>query len=160
MPVAVRYCPLNRPLHDKTDIFLHHGFNNWNNAGKVQMQSAADGFFAATIDVPVTATVLDVVFSDGQGSFDNADRADFHAPVRNASEKLEISRMSAVLERFEELTSARYVKEEADKMKNAKRGGESGSESESGRGDDEAARARAVHEPDETRGGQIDETVL
>ena len=59
-------CPLNRPLHDKTDIFLHHGFNNWNNAGKVQMQSAADGFFAATIDVPVTATVLDVVFSDGQ----------------------------------------------------------------------------------------------
>lgn len=121
MPVAVRYCPLNRPLHDKTDIFLHHGFNNWNNAGKVQMQSAADGFFAATIDVPVTATVLDVVFSDGQGSFDNADRADFHAPVRNASEKLEISRMSAVLERFEELTSARYVKEEADKMKNAKR---------------------------------------
>ena len=121
MPVTVRYCPTNRPLQGKSDIFLHYGSNNWNNAGKVQMQSAADGFFAATIDVPVTATVLDVVFSDGQGSYDNADKADFHAPVCNASEKLEISRMSVVLERFEELTGARHAKEEADKLKNAKR---------------------------------------
>ena len=121
MPVTVRYCPTNRPLQGKSDIFLHYGSNNWNNAGKVQMQSAADGFFAATIDVPVTATVLDVVFSDGQGSYDNADKADFHAPVCNALEKLEISRMSVVLERFEELTGARHAKEEADKLKNAKR---------------------------------------
>ena len=123
MPVTVRYCPTNRVLHGQNTIVMHYGSNDWTGATQVRMEKSAgaDDTFVATIDVPATAAVMDFVFSDGGAIYDNADRADFHAPVRNASQKLEIARMSSVLQRFQEVTTARHAKEKADKIKKDKR---------------------------------------
>ena len=121
-PVTVSYCPDNRVLHGKSNIVLHYGSNDWTGAAKVRMQQlASTKMFVATVDVPAHAAVMDFVFSDGGATYDNADKQDFHAPVRNASQKLEIARMSGVLEKFEELTTARATKEEADRIKNERR---------------------------------------
>ena len=123
MPVTVRYCPTNRVLHGQNTIVMHYGSNDWTGAEQVRMEKStgADDTFIATVDVPATAAVMDFVFSDGGAIYDNADRADFHAPVRNASQKLEIARMSSVLQRFQEITTARHAKEKADKIKKDKR---------------------------------------
>jgi len=123
MPVTVRYCPTNRVLHGQNTIVMHYGSNDWTGAEQVRMEKStgADDTFIATVDVPATAAVMDFVFSDGGAIYDNADRADFHAPVRNASQKLEIARMSSVLQRFQEITTARHAKDKADKIKKDKR---------------------------------------
>ena len=120
-PVTVRYCPNDRVLHGRESIVMHYGVNDWMGASQVEMKKSQGGVFIATIDVPVTALVMDVVFSDGSQTYDNNNKSDFHVPVLNASRKLEISRMSAVLERFQECTVAREAKDAAEKIKREKR---------------------------------------
>ena len=49
----------------------------------------------AEIEVPDSAFVMDMVFSDGGHQYDNNNRADFHAAVEGAEETLENNRGSA-----------------------------------------------------------------
>lgn len=57
-------------------------------------------WYQVDVDVPPLALCLDAVFTDGGGTWDNNNRADFHAPLAGAKEALGVLRLAGAMNRF------------------------------------------------------------
>jgi len=83
-PVSVSYDPSGGPLGGSASVFIHVGFNGWNDVMSPDPEMSwddAEGVWVVSIDVPGDATVLDCVFNDGVGIWDNNNGADWHITV-------------------------------------------------------------------------------
>jgi alpha-glucosidase len=82
-PVVVQYDPAGRVLQGALQVYLHYGFNKWNPVmSDVPMSwNAGASVWEATVTAAALATQLDVVFHNGSGTWDDHERADWHAFV-------------------------------------------------------------------------------
>ncbi len=82
-PVTIQYDPAGRVLESAGQVYMHYGFNEWSpviNPDPAMSWNAAESVWQATVDVPLSAYQLDVVFNDGD-DWDNNDGADWHLIV-------------------------------------------------------------------------------
>ncbi|MFN3166740.1 MAG: hypothetical protein ACE37H_06715 [Phycisphaeraceae bacterium] len=79
----ITYDPAGGPLAEAAQVFLHHGFNDWQAiAADTPMQfDAQSGLFSAQVLVDASASQLDLVFNNGAGVWDNNGGADWHFAV-------------------------------------------------------------------------------
>ncbi len=83
-PVLIQYDPAGRVLDGAAQVFLHYGFNGWDPTVSPDLAmtwNSGDEVWEATVTVSSSATVLDMVFNDGMGTWDNNGGADWHLPV-------------------------------------------------------------------------------
>ena len=126
--VVVSYCNQKTVLNGRPKIFAHFGTNQWSN-GAEQFEmiprtstSAADKvWFDAKVSVPSKAVILDFVFSDGNGAYDNNNRADFHVPVAHANELLERSRIESCIKIYSKLRVEREEEDRLEELRQADR---------------------------------------
>ncbi len=88
-PVLIQYNPEGRPLAGATSVNLHLGYNNWNpvvSPDPAMTWNAGTGRWEITIQVPATATQMDVVFNNGAGTWDNNNGADWHYAVQGGTQ--------------------------------------------------------------------------
>ncbi|GBF95473.1 glycosyltransferase [Raphidocelis subcapitata] len=84
--VTVYYSPASTNLAGREQIHITAGFNRWGHLrklGPAAMKPPGQGgmHHRATFMVPRDAHMLDVVLSDGEGSYDNRGGLDYHLPV-------------------------------------------------------------------------------
>jgi hypothetical protein len=81
--VTVTYDPEGGPLAAAGQVHIHTGINGWNNVitPDPMMTDNGDGTWTYTFPVDACATVMDVVFNDGAGTWDNNAGADWHFAV-------------------------------------------------------------------------------
>jgi len=82
--VDIYYNAINGALPDApSQVLIHLGYNGWTNVDDYPMTSQADGWWLYTYTIPEDADILDFVFQDGQGNWDNngGQGIDFHIPV-------------------------------------------------------------------------------
>ncbi|MHC4234067.1 MAG: carbohydrate-binding protein, partial [Planctomycetota bacterium] len=88
--VTITYDPLSRPLENASAVTLHYGFNGWNPVMPDEpMTRTLDCKWEVTVAVASFAAGpqgLNVVFHDGQGSWDSNDGNDWHFTVENPQE--------------------------------------------------------------------------
>lgn len=83
-PVEVRHDPTGRPLAGAAQVLLHYGFDDWSNTPGPDLPMTFDvstGEWFVSVDVPADAVQFDMVFTDGQGTWDNNAGQDWHFPV-------------------------------------------------------------------------------
>ena len=117
-------------------ITLNSGCNNWEEPEATVMKEVKGRFKVngkpikamkgswwqkAEIEVPESAFVMDIVFSDGGHQYDNNNRADFHAAVEGAEETLEQNRWQRAAELYYQLVEDRVIREEKAKIRNERR---------------------------------------
>ena len=117
-------------------ITLNSGCNNWEEPEATVMKEVKGRFKVngkpikavkgswwqkAEIEVPDSAFVMDMVFSDGGHQYDNNNRADFHAAVEGAEETLENNRWQRAAELYYQLVEDRVIREEKAKIRNERR---------------------------------------
>ena len=117
-------------------ITLNSGCNNWEEPEATVMKEVKGRFKVngkpikamkgswwqkAEIEVPESAFVMDMVFSDGGHQYDNNNRADFHAAVEGAEETLELKRWQRASELYYQLVEDRVIREEKAKIRNERR---------------------------------------
>ncbi len=56
---------------DAPNVLIHLGWNDWTNVEDLPMTAQADGWWVYHFTIPEEADVLDFVFQDGQGNWDN-----------------------------------------------------------------------------------------
>lgn len=67
-------------------VYLHYGFNGWENVGDLALSWAADSAaWRGTLNLPLGAQQVDFVFHDNQGHWDNHSGQDWHVPVEGAA---------------------------------------------------------------------------
>ena len=127
---TVTYDPAGGPLAGAAgdpgqEIFLYYGHNDWQGAGEVRMTavpSADRAKFEAEVEVPRPAAALMMVFHDGQGTYDNNDRADFKAAVAlPAAADAEAWWADVAAAYTAELAAERLAREEAERAQAAAR---------------------------------------
>ncbi len=69
--LTVTYNPAGRPLAGQSTISLHNGFNGWTSVTTLPMTANSDGTFTRTITLPVTASSVQMAFTNGSGLWDN-----------------------------------------------------------------------------------------
>ena len=120
--VTVSYCNQNTVLNGRPKVFAHFGTNQWSSgAEQFEMKPRASAvagdltsvWFDLEVSVPSKAVILDFVFSDGNGAYDNNNRGDFHVPVLCANEMLERSRIESCINIY---TKLRLEREEEDRL--------------------------------------------
>ncbi|MCK4873410.1 MAG: hypothetical protein KAS72_11850 [Phycisphaerales bacterium] len=82
--VLIRYDPTGRPLDGAAHVYLHYGFNNWNpviSPDPAMTWNATDEVWHITVSVQSSATQLDMVFNNGQDTWDNNNGQDWHFAV-------------------------------------------------------------------------------
>lgn len=85
-PVEVQYVAAGGPLTGAAAINLYWGINNWTGVTTTAMSyDAVDQRWEATVTVPANATVLDAVFNNGLGAWDNNNGADWHFTVTSST---------------------------------------------------------------------------
>jgi len=82
--VAVTYDPAGRPLAGASAVTMHWGVNSWTQVVDTPM-SLVSGKWQATITLPTSASVLDVVFNNSAGTWDNNAGQDWHFAVTPGS---------------------------------------------------------------------------
>ncbi|NOX58710.1 MAG: hypothetical protein GXP29_07620, partial [Planctomycetes bacterium] len=90
-PVTVQYDPAGRVFDGAPAVLLHYGFNAWNPtiAPDVPMTwNATLSVWEATITAQLSATQMDMVFTDGLGVWDNNEGADWHSYVLGQAAEL------------------------------------------------------------------------
>lgn len=80
----------NGSLDSSSSVSLHWGYNSWTSATNVTMTKRSDGFWAATVTIPTTATKLDFDFTDGS-SWDSNGSQDWHLQVWSGSVPVQVS---------------------------------------------------------------------
>ncbi|MBU3158244.1 chitobiase/beta-hexosaminidase C-terminal domain-containing protein [Clostridium frigoris] len=80
----------NGSLANSSSVSMHWGYNGWVGASNATMTKRSDGFWAATITIPTTATKLDFDFTDGS-SYDNNSSNDWHLQVWSGSVPVQVS---------------------------------------------------------------------
>jgi len=127
--VTVSYCNQNTVLNGRPKVFAHFGTNQWSNgAEQFEMKartSAVAGdstvWFDLDVSVPSKAVILDFVFSDGNGAYDNNNRGDFHVPVAGANEMLERSRIESCIKIYAKLRLEREEEDRLEELRQAER---------------------------------------
>jgi hypothetical protein len=82
--VTITYDATGRALESSSQVLLHYGFNGWNpviSPDAPMTWNATDSVWEVTVPVQSTATVLDFVFTDGAGAWDNNNGQDWHYTV-------------------------------------------------------------------------------
>ncbi len=82
--VDIYYNSINGALPDNAaQVLIHLGYNSWTNVGDYPMTEQADGWWMYQYAIPEEADILDFVFQDGQGNWDNngGQGIDFHISV-------------------------------------------------------------------------------
>ena len=82
--VLIAYDASGGPLAGADDVFIHVGFNGWTDIvvpDPAMTWNGAASRWEVEVDVPTDATVLDCVFNDGLGNWDNNNGADWHIAV-------------------------------------------------------------------------------
>ena len=80
--VTIEYDPAGGPLDGAASVWLHYGFNDWDRViDPDPRMSRDDDVWRVTVPVPSDAMQLDLVFNDGQGTWDNNGGADWHFSV-------------------------------------------------------------------------------
>ena len=81
-PASLWYDPSGRELDGAASVLAHHGRNGWQAVVDSPMTWDADSL-AWRLDwtVAADATVVDMVFTDGAGTWDNNGGSDWHLPV-------------------------------------------------------------------------------
>ncbi len=85
---TVRYDATNGPLAGAGAVFLHVGFNGWStviSSDPAMVFDADAGLWEFVVALPTDATMLDVVFNDGAGVWDNNNGQDWHFAVEGAA---------------------------------------------------------------------------
>ena len=80
----------NGSLANSSSVSLHWGYNGWVGVSNATMTKRSDGFWAATVTIPTTATKLDFDFTDGS-SYDNNSSNDWHLQVWSGSVPVQVS---------------------------------------------------------------------
>ncbi len=127
--VTVSYCNQNTVLNGRPKVFAHFGTNQWSNSAeqfemKARMSAVAGDstvWFDLDVSVPSKAVVLDFVFSDGNGAYDNNNRGDFHVPVAGANEMLERSRIESCIKIYAKLRLEREEEDRLEELRQAER---------------------------------------
>ncbi len=85
-PITIRYYAEGGPLGGASTMYLHWGYNNWQEVTDTQMTSAGDNVWSLTFDVPSLASTLAFVFTTDPsgGNWDNNNGADWHVNVLGA----------------------------------------------------------------------------
>ncbi|MBI1292124.1 hypothetical protein GC173_12920 [bacterium] len=85
-PVTITYDATGRVLAGQSNVYIHLGRNGWTNiiSPDPQLTSLGNNRFSYTYTVPSGTTVLDFVFNNGAGTWDNNDSADWHINVASA----------------------------------------------------------------------------
>jgi 1,4-alpha-glucan branching enzyme len=78
--VTVIYDPDGGPLESASPVFIHIGWNGWNNVISPDpvMTETLEGTWEVSIIVPVDAGMLDCAFHDENGNWDNNKHNDWH----------------------------------------------------------------------------------
>lgn len=81
-PVAGRQATISYDgfLNDQSAVNLHWGINGWSGVTTTAMAKSGD-IWTATVTVPANATVLNFVFNNGSGTWDNNNAADYSKSV-------------------------------------------------------------------------------
>jgi len=70
--VDIYYNIINGTLPDNaSQVLIHLGWNGWTNVEDLPMTEESDGWWRYHFEIPEEADVLDFVFQDGQGNWDN-----------------------------------------------------------------------------------------
>ena len=142
-PLTLFYCPdaFNRPLKGRQQVFLHAGFNAWEQQAEIVTQmtpvdpdecdeestppgvlSSPDRrWFEHTLQLPVTAVSLDFVCSDGRDAWDNNGGDDYHAVAHSAAERAKTVRDARAMESLVAWRDARDKQARADAQRKAQR---------------------------------------
>ena len=86
-PVEIRYNPAGRPLAGAPSVSAHVGFNQWSpvlSPDPAMTWDAQAARWVLSINLPPSASQLDLAFNDGAGSWDNNSGQDWHLPVTGA----------------------------------------------------------------------------
>ncbi len=79
--VTIIYDSNDRLLAGEPNINIHMGRNGWTNVFADAMTNVGGGIFEYDYDVPFGTTVLDMVFNNGNGTWDNNEGQDWHIAV-------------------------------------------------------------------------------
>ena len=83
-PVTIRYYPVGRPLAAATSVFIHVGRNGWQDAlSPDPAMTNAGAYWEYSYAMPTNTTIIDVVFNNGAGVWDNNGGSDWHVAVTN-----------------------------------------------------------------------------
>ena len=70
--VDIYYNTITGTLPDNpAQVLIHLGINGWTNVGDYPMTAQSDGWWMYHYEIPEEADILDFVFQDGQGNWDN-----------------------------------------------------------------------------------------
>ena len=70
--VDIYYNTIAGTLPDNaSNVLIHLGWNDWTNVEDLPMTAGTDGWWSFHFDIPDEADVIDFVFQDGQGNWDN-----------------------------------------------------------------------------------------
>ena len=85
--VTVTYDTAGRNLSGAAQVYIHLGHNGWTGVGPDQpmSRSGPGAPWTYTYTVPVSATMLDCVFNNGSGTWDNNSGQDWHISVQSAT---------------------------------------------------------------------------
>lgn len=84
--VTITYNATGRVLEGQSNVYIHMGRNGWTNViqPNPQMTSLGSNRFSYNYTIPSGTTVLDMVFNNGAGTWDNNDTQDWHINVSAA----------------------------------------------------------------------------
>ena len=83
-PVTIRYYPTGRALATATGVFIHVGRNGWQDTVSPDPAMTKVGtYWEYSYVLPTNTTIIDVVFNNGAGVWDNNGGADWHVAVTN-----------------------------------------------------------------------------
>ncbi|MBU1693038.1 MAG: alpha amylase C-terminal domain-containing protein [Verrucomicrobia bacterium] len=83
--VKITYDPLDHPLKNAAQVNIYLGRNEWQDVVDTAMSNKVDGTWEFTHTIAPGTYRLDMVFSDGGGTWDNNGGADWHLSVNNCS---------------------------------------------------------------------------
>ena len=86
-PVTIRYYPAGRALEGAAGIYIHVGRNGWQDVVDPDpLMTQVESYWEYTYIMPTNTTIIDAVFTDGAGVWDNNGGADWHVAVTNCGE--------------------------------------------------------------------------
>jgi hypothetical protein len=83
--VTISYDAAGRNLSSASAVAIHLGYNGWTNViapDPVMTRAGSSGPWMYTYTVPAAATVIDCVFNNGSGTWDNNSGTDWHISVQ------------------------------------------------------------------------------
>ncbi|MCA9249488.1 MAG: hypothetical protein KDA54_00015 [Phycisphaerales bacterium] len=87
--VTITYDATGRVLDSAGQVYIHYGFNGWDptiSPDAALTWNAVDSVWEITVSVSSSASVLDMVFNDGAGTWDNNNGSDWHVAVEGGEE--------------------------------------------------------------------------